>query len=300
MDEIHKIKIGIVGEQKNYANWVLLPYEVVTLTKIPKNKELESIDLLIFTGGEDVSPSFYNETPHYTTHSNMDRDMFERTIFNMAFEFRIPMIGICRGSQFLTVMSGGKLVQNVENHAIGGTHPLFIPNQTIPLAEITSTHHQMMYPFNTLHVLLCVSKKRSSFYNMNERVTLKNFMIDEEPEIVFYPETAVLAIQGHPEYMEHDTLIVKLLNWYLSYLFKLNYELDSFDEPLNSQIQYFKTELQNNVYRRYLKSFKPVVKEPRYGVTSKVIFYDIRGEKIEIENNVAQGVDADIEIEPPF
>ena len=48
MDEIHKIKIGIVGDQKNYANWVLLPYEVVTLTKIPKNKELESIDLLIY------------------------------------------------------------------------------------------------------------------------------------------------------------------------------------------------------------------------------------------------------------
>ena len=57
------------------------------------------------------------------------------------------VVAICRGSQFCCVMNGGKLVQNVNGHATRGTHPIY-NRKTGQAYEITSTHHQMQYPFN--------------------------------------------------------------------------------------------------------------------------------------------------------
>lgn len=255
MDTIHKIKVGIIGSSGNYANWITLPHEIVLLKSEKVSEEIvASLDLIIFTGGEDVSPNLYNEIPHITTSSNYVRDQFEVAMFNKFRRRQIPIIGICRGSQFVTVMSGGRLVQNVENHAIRGTHPLFIPGRTLPIAEITSTHHQMMYPFDTHFVPLLVSNKRSSFYNMNNQVTLKNFEYDYEPEIIYYPETGALGIQGHPEYMPHEEPIIALLNFYLAYVFSLSFTMPEISDEFKAQVEVLSIMIAHNVSRKTLRS----------------------------------------------
>ena len=100
-------------------------------------------------------------------------------------------------------MNGGKLVQDCENHAIGYTHG--ITNGEYEY-DITSTHHQMQYPYNLdpkHYTLLYKSTgSRSSYYcgPVDEDEILKH----GEPEIVYYhvPELPkCLAIQGHPEIM---------------------------------------------------------------------------------------------------
>jgi GMP synthase-like glutamine amidotransferase len=203
-------------------------------------------------------------------------------MFNLTIKLGIPIIGICRGSQFVTVMSGGKLVQNVENHAISGTHPLYLNDQTISIADITSTHHQMMYPFDIPHYMLFTSSKRSSFYNMNDRITLKNFMFDVEPEIVFYPDTQALAIQGHPEYMSHSTVIVQLLNAYLARMFDISYTLPKFSDVIDDQIDLYQLLLRRFGYVRTLRSIieeqhkikaQEEVEKPPLG---KPIYYNVK------------------------
>jgi len=83
--------------------------------------EPDSIGMVSFTGGEDVSPSMYGEPVGYRTGTNKYRDIFEKQIFEQALKHNIPMVGICRGSQFLNVMCGGRMIQDVTNHA-GSIH----------------------------------------------------------------------------------------------------------------------------------------------------------------------------------
>lgn len=148
-----------------------------------KNVSWEDVKLCVFTGGEDVDPSLYGETPHKTTFSNIKRDKFEQVIFQTCVKNDIPMVGICRGAQFLTVMNGGKLHQHVEGHTFGH---LMRDVATSDLIWVTSTHHQMMRPW------LC-----KDF----EVLATASIAGADDPEVVKYHITRSLAIQYHPEVM---------------------------------------------------------------------------------------------------
>src|SRR5690606_672745 len=69
--------------------------------------------------------------------------------------------------------------------------------------EITSTHHQMMFPYNLdkikYEILAWSSKFKSKTYlnGDNEEIKLPEKFV--EPEIVFYNDSNSLCIQGHPE-----------------------------------------------------------------------------------------------------
>lgn len=69
-------------------------------------------DLVCFTGGEDVSPYLYGEE-NISSSCNPIRDEFEREVYEEFLEREIPMVGICRGGQFLNVMNGGKMIQHI-------------------------------------------------------------------------------------------------------------------------------------------------------------------------------------------
>jgi len=162
----------------------------------------EQIDLVLFTGGEDVFPEYYGENTGKHTFVNKKRDQIEQKMFSYTSS-KIPKLGICRGSQFLTVMSGGKLIQHVEGHGIGGKHTIDIVHPFNKVVEITSTHHQMLYPFNLSkeEYIICAysTYNRSGVYlnGNNENINLPDNFV--ESEIVFYPKYNALAIQGHPE-----------------------------------------------------------------------------------------------------
>lgn len=115
-------------------------------------------------------------------------------------------------------MNGGKLIQNVSDHAIYGTHTI-IDSATKEEFQITSTHHQMQYPYtlNKNHMkILMYSNGKSMYYEgliltTDQIYTLHNM----EPEVVLYTvpnKPKCLAIQGHPEYMRKDCPIIAHLN----------------------------------------------------------------------------------------
>jgi GMP synthase-like glutamine amidotransferase len=190
-----KTKVYIVGTSSHYANFI----KDSTLVKT-----IEEADIVIFTGGEDVHPSFYKEEKGSKTYSNLGRDFYEVNEFKEAQKLNKFCLGICRGAQFLTVMSGGKLIQHVTNHGLHGTHIIeFSDGDKLP---ITSTHHQMCYPFNLLKtkydLLAWSENKLSETYLNGENKEIELDTDFVEPEIIFYYETKCLAIQGHPEMMD--------------------------------------------------------------------------------------------------
>ena len=75
---------------------------------------LDSIDALLLTGGADLNPLWTNEEPAPTLgHINAARDLPELLITRLAYNRCVPIMGICRGLQMLTVAMGGTVLQDM-------------------------------------------------------------------------------------------------------------------------------------------------------------------------------------------
>jgi len=186
-------------------------------------------DVITFPGGSDIHPSLYGEKVGSRTyaHQALDEIQLEYAI-NPAYKDKIK-VGLCRGAQLLTAISGGKLVQHFTSH--NGSHRIMINNDPENQVLVNSLHHQMMYPFNLDpntfdligracdHKGLAIS---TSFYNGEDAIIdmPKDKYGYIEPEIVFYKNTKSLCFQFHPEMMSWErnpatlTLCNELLNHY--------------------------------------------------------------------------------------
>lgn len=173
---------------------------------------IENVDAIVVWGGEDISSSYYGEEPHRYTQNHRGvpshRDIMEWSAMEYAKIHDIPIIGVCRGAQMLCAFSGGKLIQDVNNHH--STHNVITSDGEV--MATSSCHHQMMYPFGVQHEMLAWSEENlsptyegendKSYEDMHQRV---------EPEVVYFPQTKGLAIQGHPEWMDFNSPFVAYL-----------------------------------------------------------------------------------------
>lgn len=76
---------------------------------------------LMLTGGEDVDPARYGQSPHPTVTSvNPARDAMELAALEAAVRRGIPVLGICRGMQVLNVGLGGTLIQDLPSQRQDG------------------------------------------------------------------------------------------------------------------------------------------------------------------------------------
>lgn len=162
---------------------------------------LRHSELVIFSGGNDISPLMYGEAGYHplTQRTDIERDRFERAAYIASLAKGKTIIGICRGAQLLNVLNGGRLWQNVDGHR---NVPHFVTytsekNEKFHIV-VTSDHHQMMVP-----------GKHSSVWAVAGRSTIKSTFEEDipmpsnhtdDPEIVFYPATRSLCFQPHPEW----------------------------------------------------------------------------------------------------
>lgn len=179
-------KIYTVGGSYGYANW---------MQGVP-TKSLEEADLVLFTGGEDVSPFLYGKQPHPASFFNPRRDQYEIEQFQEARKLKKKFIGICRGAQFLCVMAGGLLVQH-QRHP--WQHPML--THTGKEITVTSTHHQRQYPWAgdkppKFELLGWCDKLSPYSYGENNQDDMSDHL---EVEMASYPNIRALAIQPHPE-----------------------------------------------------------------------------------------------------
>lgn len=182
------IKIFHSSNDRTYSNWITNSKAVTTI---------EEADLIIFTGGEDVSPFLYDEPQHPTTFNNITRDSVEVQMFKEAIALDKPILGVCRGSQLTCVMAGGSLIQDQDN-------PSFIHDMktddglTIP---VTSTHHQAQNPFNLKEDEYEVIGWSENLVKYRKNGNNEDIVVDKDCEVVYYPKIKALAIQPHPEMM---------------------------------------------------------------------------------------------------
>ena len=163
---------------------------------------------LILWGGSDISPSLDSRPSNgaYQSKTRSPRDLKEESLFNKAVEIGLPIVGVCRGAQLGCALSGGILIQHVDGHH----HDHTIETKEGDTLITSSLHHQMMYPWNIDHILYAWTVQLSSRYIGITTEELRKIPVTQyghiEPEIVWFPKTKTLAIQGHPEYMRCDHL----------------------------------------------------------------------------------------------
>ncbi|MCG2779063.1 MAG: gamma-glutamyl-gamma-aminobutyrate hydrolase family protein [Desulfobacterales bacterium] len=94
---------------------------------IPVLKDLEAtravldrIDGLLLTGGRDVCPRFFGEEPIVGIgEMDYERDLIEIELTREAEKLDIPILGICRGIQVISVAFGGTLYQDIYSQMPG-------------------------------------------------------------------------------------------------------------------------------------------------------------------------------------
>ena len=160
-------------------------------------KELSKNHILFLWGGEDIATEIYGESPcdYVRTKHKSLRDSLEIDLFNKATDLQIPIIGICRGAQLITCLTGGSLVQHIEDHD-GGIHAIVTQdNETF---VTNSCHHQMMFPNSKESTILAHSLEYENIIGI--RNDNQKIYINSVPEIVHFPNINALGIQGHPEW----------------------------------------------------------------------------------------------------
>ena len=90
---------------------VILP---ITSDVIAIKDLVSSIDGVLFTGGLDVDPVFYNEDPLQQLQDiSPGRDGFEFALVKELIDKHTPILAICRGAQVVNVALGGSLYQDI-------------------------------------------------------------------------------------------------------------------------------------------------------------------------------------------
>lgn len=197
---------GTEYEEPAFAEWMMR-------ATCRRATTLEEADLCVFTGGADVDPVFYGARKHDTTKIDTRRDERDLIVYKECYDQGIPMLGICRGAQFLHVMNGGRLYQDIDGHV--GNHKIVDLEQRRVIDRISSVHHQSCIPNleGGMRILATASQSRKRVKYDNE---LEEFVtelgIKPDVEAFFYPETCCLGVQGHPEYKTYNAFSVWVLN----------------------------------------------------------------------------------------
>lgn len=207
---MRKNKVFVVGGDANVKNLFYSEGWICVDTVI-------SADLVCFTGGADVGAHLYGHPRHTSTFVHEARDQTEIVVFAEAMDRSTPMVGICRGGQFLNVMNGGKMYQDVTGHT--QQHFLhIIDDKGLRSIQVTSTHHQMMMPSREGQVLATGPASTVTYWN-EEKQDWDKKLLTEGIEVVRYK--MALCFQPHPEFSIHNLGFRDMREYFFSEITKL-------------------------------------------------------------------------------
>jgi len=213
----HKPLIGVcpLWDEKKDSYWMLPGYFdgimeagalPVMLPLTDNEQDLSAFtdlcDGFLFTGGQDVDPITYGEPIRFDNVGVCKaRDAMEQKLLKLILAADKPMLGICRGLQFLNAALGGTLYQDLPREKDDVQPHQQKPPYDIPLHQVD------LIPDSPLHRLLGQSQIGVNSYHhqairaLSPRLKPMAVSPDGLVEAVYMPDkTFIWAVQWHPEF----------------------------------------------------------------------------------------------------
>lgn len=160
-------------------------------------------DGILFTGGQDVSPEIYHEEPmEGILDTCKKRDEMETIVLRKAMEADKPILGICRGLQFINAALGGTLYQDLPlQHPSGVNHHGKKPYDA-PDHEVKILRESPLYQCLRTETLPVNSYHHQAIKDLAEGLQVMATAPDGIVEAVCLPEKNFLwGVQWHPEFL---------------------------------------------------------------------------------------------------
>ncbi len=183
---------------------VVLPPAAATDAEV-----LERLDAVVFAGGADLDPGLYGEAPHpETTGLRPERDAAEVPLMRAALDRDVPLLGICRGMQVLSVVRGGSLVQHLPDTVGHERHR--------PAPGTYGLHDVRLHPGSLAHRLLGPHVSVPSYHHQGLAsagdLEVTGWADDDTPEVVEDPgKRFAIGVLWHPEASEDLRLFEALV-----------------------------------------------------------------------------------------
>jgi putative glutamine amidotransferase len=157
---------------------------------------LRVLDGLVLSGGPDLDPARYGAQREPLTDIQPERDSGEFLLARGALEIDLPVLGVCRGMQLLTVAAGGRLHQHLPELVGHERHR--------PAPGVYGEHDARFEPGSRIAALMGDDVAVHCYHHQGVAdpgtLTITGRAQDGTPEAVEDPgRRFVLGVQWHPE-----------------------------------------------------------------------------------------------------
>lgn len=174
-------------------------------------------DALMLTGGCDIDPQTFRETPvRGLGRVSLQRDVYELGLLEACMLRGMPVLGICRGLQVINVALGGSLYQDMLSQM--GTE--FARHQQKEPTEVAT--HEVAFIAGSMaenlfqtQFLPTDSHHHQCVHRVADDLTVSGTTVDGVVEALEWPEREIFAVQFHPERMRdgNPTMCGFFKNW---------------------------------------------------------------------------------------
>lgn len=206
----------------DYANAVAASGGIPVLIPNLKNPEdmipfLDRIDGLLLSGGADIEPTLYGDVVKgFCGPIQIRRDAQEMVMLKGAFAKKMPILGICRGLQFMNVGFGGTMYQDLPTEK-GIYHSINVAERNHPI-------HTVKFSGGMIRDIMGVDELGTNTYHhqglkdIAANGTVTGRTADGNVEVVEFSggHPFTLGVQWHPEMMYDSPYTKKLFDAFIA------------------------------------------------------------------------------------
>ena len=206
----------------DYANAVAASGGIPVLIPNLKNPDdmipfLDRIDGLLLSGGADIEPTLYGDVVKgFCGPIQVRRDAQEMVLLKGAFAKKMPILGICRGLQFLNVGFGGTMYQDLPTEK-GIYHSINVAERNHPI-------HTVKFSGGMIRDIMGVDELGTNSYHhqglkdIAANGTVTGMTADGNVEVVEFSggHPFTLGVQWHPEMMYDSPYTKKLFDAFIA------------------------------------------------------------------------------------
>lgn len=207
--------------KKNYCEIIEkcggIPFIMPYLSEVNSDEFLNTVSGVLFTGGGDIAPNIAGfEHAVYSQNCNEERDLFELNLCKKCYEKNVPVLGICRGMQLMSVAAGGQIAEDISLISAHAKSHRQTVTGNIPTHKIHIQKDSLLYKIlekDTVYV--------NSFHHQcvtdGGFLRLSAFAKDGVAEAAEFEKdnSFALGVQWHPERCLSDGVSEKIIKYFI-------------------------------------------------------------------------------------